>query len=531
MNTDDVKKAAWSGALSNYGRTVLRIVLGLITFRMLYQGLSRDDFGFWSLLWSVFGYGILLDFGFGYAAQKRVAEGLANRDWDKLSRALSTIFFFYFGAAIVIGVVGWALAGPLMSWLGVAADRQEVYRPVTVLFFAGMALGFPLGIFPEVLRGLQQLQTANRIAMLGLVANAVLLALALWLHWGLMAVFIIALACVLGPDLLAGWASLRAMPGVRLSPALFSRAELLSTGKFSLFAWLNMISNLLRNKTDQVVVGAMVGLPAVALYQAGGKAGEMFGIITKQIADALSPAAAYFHAGGRRQALRDMLVKGLRLTVLIAAPLYCGGALYLDLLVRVLTGDHAPALATLIVGEILLFWYFHLALTHLVFKKMFMMCGQERRLMWQGLGEAVLNILFSVGLTWLLVRRGWGNDAIIGVAAGSVLPTVIFGWGLLWRWAAKEAEVSQWALFRQTLLRPVMACAPMVLVGILCRWLLGPRFGDPQWLPCLAGMALTGLAAIAGVWCIAMGPDEKTRLRQKLPQRFRGVAPTSDNSA
>lgn len=529
MNTDDVKKAAWSGALSNYGRTLLRIVLGLVTFRMLYQGLSPDDFGFWSLLWSVFGYGILLDFGFGYAAQKRVAEGLANRDWDKLSRALSTIFFFYFGAALIIGVVGWALAGPLMTWLGVAAERQDVYRPVTVLFFAGMALGFPLGIFPEVLRGLQQLQIANRIAMLGLVANAALIALALWLHWGLLAVFVIALSCVLVPDLLAGWAALRAMPGVRLSPALFCRAELLSTGKFSLFAWLNMISNLLRNKTDQVVVGALVGLPAVALYQAGGKAGEMFGIITKQIADALSPAAAYFHAGGRQQALRDMLVKGLRLTVLIAAPLYVGGALYLDLLVRILTGDKAPAMSTLIVGEILLFWYFHLAMTHLVFKKMFMMCGQERRLMWQGLGEALLNILFSVTFTWLLVGRGWGNDAIIGVAAGSVLPTVLFGWGLLWRWAAKEAGVSAWALFRQTLLRPIAACVPMLLVGLLCRWGLGPRFGDPQWLPCLAGMAITGVAAVAGVWSIAMGPDEKIRIRQRLPQRFRGAVAVPKN--
>ncbi len=531
MNTEDVKKAAWSGAISNYGRTLLRIVLGLVTFRMLYQGLSREDFGFWSLLWSVFGYGILLDFGFGYAAQKRVAEGLARKDWDKLSRALSTIFFFYLGAAIIIGLLGWWLSGPLMTWIGVAAEKQATYRPVTVLFFDGMALGFPLGIFPEVLRGLQQVRTANRIAMLGLVANAALIALALWFHWGLMSVFIIALSCVLGPDLLAGWASLRAMPGVRLSPALFSRSELFSTGKFSLFAWLNMISNLLRNKTDQVVVGALVGLPAVTFYQAGGKAGEMFGIITKQISDALSPAAAYLHAGGRADALREMLVKGLRLTVLVAAPLYVGGALYLDLLVRILTGEKAPAMSTLIVGEILLFWYFHLAMTHLVFKKMFMMCGQERRLMWQGLGEAALNILFSTGLTWLLVRRGWGNDAIIGVAAGSVLPTILFGWGVLWRWAAQEAGLGVWALFRLTLLRPLLACLPMLVTGLACRWLIGPQFGNPGWLPCLLGMAVTGLAAIAGVWGIALDPAEKAKARQKLPARLRGAAATTPQPA
>ena len=203
MNTEEVKKAAWSVALSNYGPAFLRILLGLVTFRMLYQGLSKEDFGFWTLLWSVFGYGILLDFGFGYAAQKRVAEGLAKKDWDKLSRALSTIFFFYLGAAIIIGLLGWWMSGPLMIWLGVAPDKQDLYRPVTVLFFGGKALGFPMGIFPEVLRGLKQIKTANNICCLGTLANAGFLALALWFHWGLFSVFLIALACVLGPDLLA----------------------------------------------------------------------------------------------------------------------------------------------------------------------------------------------------------------------------------------------------------------------------------------------------------------------------------------
>lgn len=525
MNTDDVRRAAWSGALSNYGRTLLRIVLGLVTFRLLYQGLSRADFGFWSLLWSVFGYGILLDFGFGYAAQKRVAECLARRDWDRLSRALSTIFFFYLGAAALIFLAGWAGAGPLLAALGVAADEIARYQPATVLFFGGMALGFPLGIFPEVLRGLQRLQTANRIAMAGLVANAALIALALHFHWPLTAVFAVALGCVLGPDLASAVAALRAMPGVRIRPSLFSRAELLSTGKFSLFAWVNMIGNLLRNKTDQVVAGALVGLPAVTLYQAGGKAGEMFGVITKQISDALSPAAAYLHAGGRPDALRDMLMKGLRLTALVATPLYVGGAIHLDLLVRVLTGEAHPAPVTLLVGEILLFWYFHLALTHLVFKKMYMMCGQERRLMWQGLAEAGLNVAMSVGLTWMLVRRGYGDSAVVGVAAGSVLPTVLLGWGVLWPWAADAAGLGRWELFRRTLLRPLLAGVPPAVAGLAWRQLVGPSFGDPAWLPSLAGMAVTGLAALAGVWAIALEPAERARIRARLPGGRKGTPP------
>ncbi|MES2705522.1 MAG: MATE family efflux transporter [Verrucomicrobiota bacterium] len=514
MNTDDVKKAAWRGALYNYGRVVVRIGLGLVTFRLLFQGLTPEEFGFWSLMWSVFGYGILLDFGFGYAAQRRVAQGLANRDWPALSHALSTIFFFYFGAALVIAGLGWMLAEPMMHWFGVPDERRAIFKPVTVVFFAGMALGFPLGVFPEVLRGLQKSDTVNRINMCGLVANAILVALALHFRWGLMSVFVIALGCVLIPDLIAGRAAFKAMPEVRLRPSLFRMSDLLSTGKFSLFAWLNMISNLLRNKMDQVIVGGLVGLPAVALYQSGGKAGEMFGIITRQIADALSPAAAFLHADARVEALREMLVKGVRLTVLVAAPFYVGGALYLDLMVRLLTGMKAPASETLIVGEILLFWYFHLSITHLVFKNMFMMCGHERKLMWQSLGEAALNILLSVGLTL------W-SKSIIGVAAGSVLPTVYFGWFMLWRWASVEAAVGKWELFRLTALRPILGCVPMILTGVLFRLTIGPRFGQPEWLPCLIGMAVTGVAAVLGLWFIALTPEDRKGLVSRLPARFR----------
>lgn len=518
MDTDAVKKAAWRGALYNYGRVVVRIGLGLVTFRLLFQGLSPEEFGFWSLMWSVFGYGILLDFGFGYAAQRRVAQSLANRDWPALSHALSTIFFFYFGSAVVIALLGWALAEPMMHWFGVPDERHGVFKPVAVVFFAGMALGFPLGVFPEVLRGLQRSDTVNRISMGGLVANAIFVALALHFHWGLMSVFVIALACVLIPDLIAGYAAFKAMPEVRLRPSLFRMSDLLSTGKFSLFAWANMISNLLRNKMDQVIVGGLVGLPAVALYQSGGKAGEMFGVITRQIADALSPAAAFLHADARVSALREMLMKGLRLTVLVAAPFYVGGALYLDLMVRLLTGLKQPEMETLAVGQILLFWYFHLSITHLVFKNMFMMCGHERRLMWQSLGEASLNIVLSVGLTM------W-SKSIIGVAAGSVLPTVYFGWFVLWRWASVEAAVGKWELFRLTAMRPILACVPMAITGILFRSIFGPSFGHPEWVPSLIGMAITGVAGALGVWFIALNSSERAAIAKKLPARFRPAVP------
>ena len=99
MTNEQVKKNVVNSTISGYVRIVARMVLGLVTFRLLYQGLNAEQFGFWSLLWAIFGYGILMDFGFGYAAQKRVAELSAKKDWEQLSRVLSSIVGFYCLAA------------------------------------------------------------------------------------------------------------------------------------------------------------------------------------------------------------------------------------------------------------------------------------------------------------------------------------------------------------------------------------------------------------------------------------------------
>jgi hypothetical protein len=59
----------WSTTASGSIGFVTRMLLGLGLFRLMFQNFSGAEFGFWALSWSLFGYGILLDFGFGFTAQ------------------------------------------------------------------------------------------------------------------------------------------------------------------------------------------------------------------------------------------------------------------------------------------------------------------------------------------------------------------------------------------------------------------------------------------------------------------------------
>src|SRR5687768_3738772 len=105
MNNEEVTKNIWRNSISNYVCIGLRMALGILVFRMLYQNLDKEQFGFWALLWSLFGYGILLDFGFGFAAMKRVAELSTEKNWEEISRVLSTVFYLYVVISAVVVVL------------------------------------------------------------------------------------------------------------------------------------------------------------------------------------------------------------------------------------------------------------------------------------------------------------------------------------------------------------------------------------------------------------------------------------------
>ena len=506
---DEVKRNIWSNTVSNYVRVGLGMVVGLFTFRMLYQGLNKEQFGFWSLLWSVFGYGILLDFGFGFTAQKRVAELSVQADWDKLSRVLSTIFFFYFGVAAVIVTLVLAGSQHVVGWFGVSPVNQTEFRGVLVVFFLGIGLAFPMGIFPEILRGQQRIRLANNLVSGGLVLRLVMIWLAIRYQWGFFAIMLIALFFALAPDFLAATFALRRLPAVKLRPRFFSAAMIGETMTFSIFAYINTATNVVLAKTDQLVLGVVLSVTAVAIYQAGAKVADLFNGFTKQLQDTLSPAAAHLHATGDRAALRDLLVNCTRWSVAIATPLFLVCAFYMDDLIRLLTGDHNVALPTWLVGQALLLWFYTSILTHSVSKRIFMMCGHERALMWLGIGEAAANLGLSLGLV-LYFRN------VVCVAIGSLVPSLFFGWVYMWPWMARDVQLGGWELFRKTVWPAWRACGAMLLVLVALKFLTRVP-GVNATVAMFAGSALAGAVGAVGVWRGVLSSQERDALRRKLP--------------
>lgn len=512
MSKDEVTKNIWRNSISNYICLALRVGVGVAVFRLLYQHLTKEEFGFWSLLWSLFGYGILLDFGLGFTAMKRVAELSASEDWDEVSRVLSTVFFFYLGISLGLIVVICLASKWLIGFFHVQPANIDLFRKLLIVFFCGMGIGFPFGIFPEVLIGLQRICLVNVIFSAAFLANAVLVATGIHFGWSMEFYMVCGLLSGIFPSVVSGMFAFRALPKVRVHPKFFSWDIVRKTTAFSIFAYINTVSGILLSKTDQLVLSTALAVSAVAIYQAGAKVAEMFGAFVQQLPDTFSPAAAYMSAKGDKAYLQKLLINGTRFSVMIATPVYFICAFYMEGLLKILTGDKTPSTETFWVGQVLALWCYMMVITQTVPRRIFMVSGHERRLMYLTLGEATLNLALSIGLVLHFKN-------VVCVAIGSLIATTLFGWGYIWPWAAREVNLSGLALARIVLLPTWLACLPLLCFVVLARFAPWLDFRTSTLL-FIAQSAIAAAIGAVGLWRHALSMEERAALALKFTGIF-----------
>jgi O-antigen/teichoic acid export membrane protein len=295
---------------------------------------------------------------------------------------------------------------------------------------------------------------------------------------------------------------------VRINPTLFRWSKVRQTMQFSIWAYLITATNIVLAKTDQLVIGTTLAVSAVAIYVTGSKVSDIFCLFTRQLQEALSPAAAHLRAKGHHEGLRELLVEGTRLSVMVAAPLYLLCAFYMAELMKLLTGEANPNPDGYWTGQVLLAWYFMTLMTNSVSKRIFVMCGHERRLLWLGVAEMVGNLVLSV--TLILIFKN-----VVCVAIGSLVPSIIIGWGWMWPWCARDAGVSPWQLARAVLLPSFVACLPMAAALSALRYLPW-HHGTLNFGTVAMESSFAMLVALGGFWKCVLTDAEREKIAGRL---------------
>jgi len=507
------------GTGTNYLKVALRLIGGLFTFRLLFQALPAQDFGFYQLLWSTFGYVVLFDFGFGVSLQRAMAMSLGAGEAARRDRreVLSTVFFSCVALDLAIAAALYFGGHRLLHGLafdgGAATDK---YRTVAFLFALGMLAAFPFGIFREVLRGLNRLHVTNLIELPFVALQAVLIAWGCVTGASLTWLMGAAVACVVLPIWTCALVCLRD-PDLRPRLRDFRLGRLREIGSFSLIAYLGTMTGLVLAQSDQLVIGAMVSVQAVALYVPGAKLTQSYGMLAMQLQDTLGPVAARLGRLGdaqeRSAALRQLLLTSQRWALLagtlLVIPLLASprGAL------AVITGQPAAApemlqTAVLLVASV----YFGIAGASCT-KRILFMIGHHRATLLFSLAEAGLNL--GLSLYWC-----WSWKSGVGAPAGTLVATVCVSLVALPVHACRTLGVSPREFLLEACGRALLANAGALAAAAIYWGLLPPAAGVVHFL---AGCALCAAAGLPGWWLVGMLDDERSRvlgaLRRGLPAR------------
>ena len=403
-------------AVSNYGILFLRLLVALLLTRVLFLGLSSTDYGFWALLWSVFGYAKLLDIGFGFSMVKYASQATVCGDWDDFNQRFSTVFLVSCALGLLLAVVTVICLPliPALLHLEGPASEATTYQITFLVFGLGTALTFPMGVFGEVLCGLDRIPLRNKVGSVAVLGNFAFLAAVV--HWqlGLPYMAAASLAVNLTANIAIALCVKRLVPGFRLSWRLFDWSILRTTLSFSVFAYIVMLSGMIIIGTDQLVISMFLSVALVAPYQVVWRLSFFFRQLSVQMLQALGPVALVLFESKNQDQLRDTLFNSGRIICGIATFMFPPLVVYLNPVLRIWLHLEDPD------AQLCGLFLLTAAYISVIFKsttaQVMLMCKQEKILAAATLGEALLNLVLSISLCTLT------DLGIVGVALGTLIP-------------------------------------------------------------------------------------------------------------
>jgi O-antigen/teichoic acid export membrane protein len=266
------------------------------------------------------GYGALLELGLAAALVRYVADLRERGKLEELRAIVATGFVIASGLAALTVIAGLILAPYAPDLFHVPAEQRETTRLVIVAAAASAGMTFPSGTLFAVLHGLQRFDIGEHAADPGHPA-------ARRIHGRRSAGRPRRrVGCGGGRPRVAGRPGPGAPPdtqGRARSPPRRSPTPKALVRRLFSFSWAIVImqgAGLLKSRTDELVIAAVLPVARVTAYAVARRASEAPAMLTYQFTEVIMPLAAQLGARNEQERLRRVVFTGTRLTVAAYSP-------------------------------------------------------------------------------------------------------------------------------------------------------------------------------------------------------------------
>ncbi len=286
-------------------------LVALATVPFLISGLGLEGFGIITLITSVVGYFGILDLNLSAGTIKYLAQYHAQKDQARFAET------FWFGALFygVIGVIGGGLL--LLIGGGVVLHYFSVSTTLlaeTLLTLKIAAVGFALTQWQNYLVSVPQAlqrydRSAQGEAFFGVVVNLISAYVAV-AGGGIVGVMT---ARVVVAAINTVWLiGLLKHLGIFTSPVWPRRDIRRTLTHFSAYAYLSRLASMLHQHADKLIIGAIAGPIALALYTVPNQLASRVLGLTYRIGSVVYPRVSTLAVGGNPNVLRQLYLDSTR---------------------------------------------------------------------------------------------------------------------------------------------------------------------------------------------------------------------------
>jgi O-antigen/teichoic acid export membrane protein len=475
--------------VTNYIRSAVLLFEGVLVARWIIAFLGKESYGLWTLLWSLFAYALLLEFGCGVAAQKYTANGLYRQDHERYSRMISTIFSFHCLIAVLLGVITYVCSFFLGSIARITDPEKLLYaKNCFYAFGLSAVLLFPLGIFQEILVGLQKIYWRNFIVIACKLLELAGMLLIFRIYDDLLPVVVYTMALAVLSYLVMWACVMYLLPTLRLRLQLDWEIMKEIAG-FSGFVYLSMIGRLILNKSSRLLISIFCGLESVGIFQLSSKAADLCMQGVSQYQENISPITGALHQRGRHLMLGRIIIGAMRWNSFAACALMLPAGLLIAPIMMVLFEVSDPFINYL--SRLFLLSMYLSAVLRNIPHSYFIMSERHRFASWIIMVEALANLILNIVLLWLGAKVDiviWNSLLIkIGLCVVVIIPYLL-----------KCLRISLAGFLLQVLVQPMLAGLPVLLYILL----LQRYTAWTGWTMLLVGGGGSLIIYLAGMVCL-----------------------------
>lgn len=255
------------GAVLSYVSLVVNAVVTFIYVPLLLTFLTTEEYGVYELIGSIIAYLSVMDMGLSTTLSRFYVKSTVSDDKERTENLLGMAFVIYLVLTLVAVCIGFVFYGSLGELFGesFSVDELELARQMMILVIINCVIVLPGNWFVAVINANERFIFARSLSIFKYSAQVIATLSILNFHSSALVVLGVQVFFNTAVVAMYAWYCF-----IRLKVrARFRRWDwrlLRAMLSFSFFILLNMLFDQVFWKTGQVVLGAVVGAAAVAVY-------------------------------------------------------------------------------------------------------------------------------------------------------------------------------------------------------------------------------------------------------------------------